>query len=361
MVQVTRTLIRKLFFSHILQVVFASFVLTLVIIPYVDFPLRSEVVFANFLPVCMAGIFLHFVTGRRAVTIGILILVLGFIAYINARKMEVLSLPLSYTDKLVMAEFFKSPELLLQYAPWTAFLAIVFILGLIFVLYHYETSRYGRAKRVLGAALVLGVSGIVFLPTSPVMAFYGGLQVSPWDPELSLKRKGLIASILQEYSTLDDLKVPRADRKFLDAYRSGHPLADSEQFQGQLPDIVIWLSESFFDPRILNQIENCDLTPYFCRLSEAHPSGTLVVPTYAGRTVRTEFELLTGVPMRLVDEHPYPYLSLVTKPMNSIAWSLRELGYSTSAIHTQENVLEQKPGSALSGLRTMDWNGGYEE
>jgi hypothetical protein len=99
------------------------------------------------------------------------------------------------------------------------------------------------------------------------------------------------------------------------------------------PDIVILLAESFFEPGILVDIEPCQSLPDWCALADRGLSGTLVVPTYGGNTTRTEFELLTGVPFATFGGLDYVYLSVVTRPLYSIPWMLRDQGYETVAIH----------------------------
>lgn len=141
----------------------------------------------------------------------------------------------------------------------------------------------------------------------------------------------------------------------LASYRTKYPLP-SPAVAGDKPDVIIWLSESYFDPQILSHIEDCRLIPNFCRLAERYPSGTLVVPTYAGQAVRTEFEVLTGIPIAALNGHAYPYLSLVNKPINSIAWQLRNLGYATHAVHMHKRAFWRR-NIALPYLGFDSWTG----
>jgi phosphoglycerol transferase MdoB-like AlkP superfamily enzyme len=59
----------------------------------------------------------------------------------------------------------------------------------------------------------------------------------------------------------------------------------------------------------------------------------LRVPTFGGGTIRTEFELLTGLPLEAFPEVRYPYLQLLRKQMPGLVRTLAEHGYRTVAIH----------------------------
>jgi hypothetical protein len=68
-------------------------------------------------------------------------------------------------------------------------------------------------------------------------------------------------------------------------------------------------SESLFDPGRLAGM-HYEAMP---RLRDAMArawSGNLYVPTFAGGTIRTEFEVLTGLPLAAFPGVRYPYLQL---------------------------------------------------
>jgi len=101
------------------------------------------------------------------------------------------------------------------------------------------------------------------------------------------------------------------------------------------PDIILVLSESFWDPRLLpdsvitpNPFENFD------RLSQSENalSGKLIVPTIAGGTIRTEFEVLTGLSVDALPSGVVPY-NLIRKNLNSYVSNYKNLGYDAIAIH----------------------------
>ncbi|MDA3914698.1 LTA synthase family protein, partial [Oleiagrimonas sp.] len=103
------------------------------------------------------------------------------------------------------------------------------------------------------------------------------------------------------------------------------------------PDIVIILSESFFDPTILNGYgKHADFMPNLDRLARHGTSGQMHSPTFGGGTIRTEFEVLTGLPLRYFPEIQFPYLQIHSRTIPGIVRVLKSHGYQTLAVHGGE-------------------------
>lgn len=101
------------------------------------------------------------------------------------------------------------------------------------------------------------------------------------------------------------------------------------------PSIVFVQLESFFRPERLKGLPEgeCDL-PVFSSLLANCPSGGLTVPVFGGGTVNTEFEVLTGMSVRDFGTGEFPYHTVLQNmPCESICYNLRELGYTSHAIH----------------------------
>ena len=74
------------------------------------------------------------------------------------------------------------------------------------------------------------------------------------------------------------------------------------------------------------------------RLAKRGLSGNLKVPTYAGGTIRTEFEVLTGLALEFFPGVQYPYFEIADKPIPGIVRTLSQQGYRTTAIHPNSGV-----------------------
>jgi phosphoglycerol transferase MdoB-like AlkP superfamily enzyme len=101
------------------------------------------------------------------------------------------------------------------------------------------------------------------------------------------------------------------------------------------PDIILILSESFWDPKLLPGSEiNPNPFENFDRLSlcENAFAGKLIVPAYGGGTIRTEFEVLTGLSCDALPSGVVPY-NIIKKDVTSYISYYKNLGYETIAIH----------------------------
>lgn len=100
------------------------------------------------------------------------------------------------------------------------------------------------------------------------------------------------------------------------------------------PDIIIILSEAFWDIRLIpgNTFSENPL-PNFDRIASEQIAGKFVAPTHGGGTVRTEFEILTGISYDNFQTGIVPYSGSVTENTWSYANHLKSLGYKTSAVH----------------------------
>ena len=106
------------------------------------------------------------------------------------------------------------------------------------------------------------------------------------------------------------------------------------------PNIVFLQLESFFD---ITQVEGLtfseDPIPNFRALSENYSSGLVEVPSIGAGTANTEFEIISGMSLDYFGPGEYPYKSILRDDtMESAAYSLKNLGYSSHAIHNNKGT-----------------------
>ena len=111
-----------------------------------------------------------------------------------------------------------------------------------------------------------------------------------------------------------------------------------ETKEGDYPNIIFLQLESFFDPTLVNYLKlSEDPIPNFRRLMEEYSSGYYKVPSVGAGTANTEFESITGMSMHYFGPGEYPYKSILKETTcESAAYVLKNLGYSTHAIHNHE-------------------------
>lgn len=103
------------------------------------------------------------------------------------------------------------------------------------------------------------------------------------------------------------------------------------------PNIIVIMDEAFSDLSVLGEVAtNQDYMPFIHSLQKGADNtvtGTLNVSVLGGNTANTEFEFLTGNTMAFLPQGSVAYQQYVQKEMPSLASHLRELGYTTVAMH----------------------------
>ena len=80
-----------------------------------------------------------------------------------------------------------------------------------------------------------------------------------------------------------------------------------------------------------------DPIPTFRKLMKEYSSGYYKVPSVGAGTANTEFESITGMSLRYFGPGEYPYKSILKETTcESAPYVLKNLGYSTHAIHNNE-------------------------
>lgn len=100
-------------------------------------------------------------------------------------------------------------------------------------------------------------------------------------------------------------------------------------------NVVYIQLESFIDPAEIKGLElSQNPVPNWTALTEQFSSGYLTVPVVGAGTANTECEVLTGMRIRNFGPGEYPYQTcLKEQTVESVAYDLKENGYSAHAIH----------------------------
>ena len=278
-----------------------------------------------------------------ALAFGIQALIYG----VNALKVQNLAIPLMPADFRMLGQLkHGGAELLSGYLPHIVLLIVVavIVIGALVAWFRFEPPIWrkhprrwrGIASVVLFATLGSLIAGMPFWRTVYNQQLLG---MQPWSPIATRQHDGLIGSLLlfhlQFGSQHRKADVPAA-LALMAHYEPAVAAQTSPQLDAnaQKPDIVVILSESFFDPTIMKGYPpGIDLTPNLHRLEQHGISGWLHVPTFGGGTIRTEFEVLTGLSLRYFPEVQFPYLQIHQKKIPGLVRLLADNGYTTLAVH----------------------------
>lgn len=120
--------------------------------------------------------------------------------------------------------------------------------------------------------------------------------------------------------------------------------ADENLAPALTPNIIVVQMESFFDVNYLKGLSFSENpVPVFTKLKASGTHGFLTVPSIGAGTANTEFEILTGMNLGYFGAGEYPYKSVLQKDTcESICYNLRELGYTSHAIHNHEGTFYQR-------------------
>ncbi len=298
---------------------------------------------ANALPLLTLGLLLLAITRRPLLSLWLGLLAACSLYAIDALKFENLHAHLLPADVMLVPQIASGMDLYWSYANSAGFgkrqlAGYLLITALLFL---EPAQRWLRAwLRIVLALLALGLGYAVVQQKTPVAHWYDNesLGFAPWQPDASIERTGLIAGLVK-LAGEGPWQLPAADEAFVESVLAMHPAASSPAPAATaeaMPDIIIWQSESLFDPARLSAIDPDVHLRRLNRLRSRGLHGELSVPTYGGGTVRTEFEILTGYPMHAFAGINYPYSALAQRPLMALPRLLRQYGYRTIAIHPYE-------------------------
>jgi len=159
-----------------------------------------------------------------------------------------------------------------------------------------------------------------------------GIKLVLWEEAESYEKNGFFITFA--------LNAKKMQIEEPDGYTAGDVTGIAEGYtksDGDTPNIIIIMSEAFADPDQYSAVEyDRELTPNIDAIRSESLTGNLLTPSYGGGTSISEYEVLTGNCASYLPSGTVPYMQYVTGKTDSYASFLKELGYSTLAIHPYE-------------------------
>lgn len=257
-------------------------------------------------------------------------------AWISSEKGVYLSDPFYPTDFLYVRQIFELLPLLVHDRPRTAIALVVAIVAgaTLFVVAFMKWRR--RAPKLSGkgrlARLAVALPALAFFVSVMDYATFSWardrLQIIPmmWDQKENYTFNGFTLAFA--------LNLPMANVSVPDGYSAqaingiqGFPAATVPE---EKPDIIIVMSESFWDP---TGLPNVTISPDPVPTVRKLRSGSMFSPEFGGMTANIEFEALTGFSNAFLPYGSIPYQQYVRRPLPSLATFLKSEGYVTRALH----------------------------
>ncbi|WP_114240641.1 LTA synthase family protein [Dyella sp. C9] len=199
----------------------------------------------------------------------------------------------------------------------------------------FSGHRYLRAFMLI-ATLAAGYVSLVS-PWSERIYSVERLKVVPGQSRVTQYQAGLIAGLVQAAHVIGrafDEPIDRHAANELFVRFGGSELPTSEHASASRPDVIVIQSESFFNPDVISQVSDTQaLLPNLREAERTGAGGTLLVPTFGGGTIRTEFEVLTGIPLAAYARVQFPYLQFGGSDIPGLARLFSGNGYETVVVH----------------------------
>ncbi len=343
--------------NHVVVIFALSFLLVLIIetlgrhspIQAVIFMVQQPLVYLANMALVFSLLSLSMLFKRRIFVTTLLSLVWLSLGIVNGVILSNRMTPFTVKDLSNLNEAIAIVENYFSVGTVIAFIALVTVLALGFILLYRKAPKKPtdlNFKKDLAAVLIvfIGTFGIIQVgqKANVLDTFFGNLAIGYAD-------NGVCYSFIitwmdtgidkpEEYSA-------QAMKDIFDEEELGKdgiytPGEDDNLNAGKRPNILFLQLESFFDPYLVKGLEfSQDPIPYFRSLKDEYSSGELIVPSVGAGTANIEFEVMTGISARFFGPGEYPYKSVLKKETcETTPYNLKELGYSTHAIHNHRGA-----------------------
>lgn len=300
---------------------------------------NTTLFYLNFLPILLFLIGLYFATGRSLfsalVTAGFFLL-MGQINYIKMLERGEPFVPADIRlvrEALHIVGQYGTRNLILIFGG----LALVILLGILafFFFRPVRMRLWVRLPAALAAgALLFALTFSTFADDDLLHQF--DLENALGNRMAEYSQRGFVYSFIHDITALSVREPEHFNPSVFRAKEEGALPIPQPQDLPPRPNVVMIMAEAFSDLTLSPVFDfsgRQDPLEHFLQIQEdSLLSGHLVVDVLGGGTIFTEFAALTGIsPMHLSPSiSPYEF---IRTDMDSIVWQLRNLGYTTMAVH----------------------------
>lgn len=222
--------------------------------------------------------------------------------------------------------------------PKVAWIFVLFILIIVLCRFLKEKPKMPVWLRVSGAFLMAAglVMATLYVQTPKAVKDFK-IYDKLFTPLTMTYKDGTVVAFLLECQYLSVKKPAGYQEKEVEAFLATYETETEAVATEELPNVIVVMNEAFSDLSILGEYTtNEEVMPFVQSLMETGEntiSGYMDVSVLGGNTANTEFEFLTGDTMAFLPQGCIPYQQYVKDETDSIATSLKELGYYNVAMH----------------------------
>ncbi len=207
----------------------------------------------------------------------------------------------------------------------------VLLAGGLFLMRRYDDRQHQKYKAIGGSA-ALCLSALI-------AAFSGMENCNDGDIKFNINEFTRENGVL--YSLFVELKQHDVDQPVgYCAETAKETLACSGgDIEEKRPNILVIMNESLADYDLVGELPlTQDVLPYIHSMEENCIKGRAVASVFGGYTCNSEWEFLTGGSMAFLPVTAIPYNQFFGHETDSLAASLKSLGYDTCAVHPYHGI-----------------------
>lgn len=291
----------------------------------------------------LTGLLLFFsaVTGRTRWAYWIVFVLAFTLSLISGVKLKILGVPLLPWDFVLTGETQDMTQYLNNIMNVSTITGVIIYIaasiGLLYFVPGLTQKVKGKERFAYALAALLFVAFVYYQPKAMMQGVFG-VEEKTWNQKENILSNGLLLSSLLNLDHMNVGKVAGYDEDSIAAIVNRPAGAVKAGEPNVKPNIIVVLSESFWDPTIIPSIKfSRDPIPGFHKLAEKFPSGWLLSPQYGGGTANVEFEVLTGNTMRFLPQGSVAYNQFINHEVDSLASIAARQGYTSTAISPFHN------------------------
>jgi phosphoglycerol transferase MdoB-like AlkP superfamily enzyme len=291
----------------------------------------------------LTGLLLLFsaVTGRTRWAYWIVFILAFTLSLISGVKLKILGVPLLPWDFVLTGETQDMTQYLNNIMNVSTITGVIIYvgasIGLLFLI-PGMVKKIKSIERIAFAVVALLVFAFVYYQPKAMMQGVFGIEEKTWNQKENILSNGLLLCTLLNLDDMNVGKVEGYDEGSIAAIVNRPADAVKAGESDVKPNVIVVLSESFWDPTIIPGIKfSRDPIPGFHKLAENYPSGWLLSPQYGGGTANVEFEVLTGNSMRFLPQGSVAYNQFINHEVDSLASIAARQGYKSTAISPFHN------------------------
>lgn len=270
---------------------------------------------------------------RFVLTLMSFLLILGYFA--NAMVNSFRGTPVTWADFSSIKDGLSIVTNYLSVSKMIIMAIVLVIAGVAFYFgWKMDKSNDNYKKVFTYAGCTIAISGIMMMGMwKYVNNSYPDHEVN-WDIKINCENNGFLYSLIS--SKPAKLTAPAGyNEELISAVVGDNSATASTSISDVKPNVMLVQMESFLDVSRLEGI-NYEINPLenYKKLHSENSNGLLGVPTFGGGTVRTEFEMLTGLDIDYLPPGEIPNNSLLkTNTIETLAHILRGNDYEATVMH----------------------------